>query len=253
MGRLASSRAVSRRKTGQAVQSGPGILVKVCLFDIDGTLIRTGGAGKQAFEAALIEEFGIDSINGDVAFSGRTDRAIVRDFFTLHEIDDSADSWQRFRASYLRLLPDRLASNNGSVLPGIEGILEELVQRSDVAVGLLTGNIAAGAEVKLSHFGLFGHFKFGGFGDEHTDRNGVAAEALAAARRHVDEPLDAEDVFVIGDTPLDVRCARAIGANAVAVCTGFCQREDLRAAQPDLLVDDLSSPLPLLELMFSRT
>jgi phosphoglycolate phosphatase-like HAD superfamily hydrolase len=226
--------------------------MKVCLFDIDGTLIRTGGAGKQAFEAALNEEFGIHSSNGDVAFSGRTDRAIVRDLFTLHKINDSPESWQRFRASYLRLLPERLASNNGEVLPGIESILQDLVQRSDVAVGLLTGNIAAGAELKLAHFGLYGHFQFGGFGDEHTDRDSVAEEALAAARRSVDERLDARDVFVIGDTPLDVRCARAIGANAVAVCTGFCTKQDLIAARPDLLIDDLRTSSPLLDLMFAR-
>lgn len=221
---------------------------KVCLFDIDGTLIRSGGAGQKAFEAALSAEFGISTFNGDVAFSGRTDRAIVRDFFMLHEITDSAGSWQRFRDAYLAHLPITLAANDGMVLPGIVPLLDNLDASPDVELGLLTGNTADGAELKLSHYGIFHYFKFGGYGDHVLDRDAVARSALQATRQHVNG-VGTEDVIVIGDTPLDVQCARAISARAVAVCTGFSPVEELRASKPDLLLQDLSDASPLHELL----
>jgi phosphoglycolate phosphatase-like HAD superfamily hydrolase len=115
-----------------------------------------------------------------------------------------------------------------------------------VAVGLLTGNIRAGARVKLGHFGLFDYFAFGGFGDIHHDRDEVAREALAETHRHLGRTVPGERIWVVGDTPLDIRCARAIGARAVAVVTGWHPREELAACSPDLLLNDLSEAKALL-------
>jgi phosphoglycolate phosphatase-like HAD superfamily hydrolase len=133
------------------------------------------------------------------------------------------------------------------VLPGIEAFLNTLAGRDDVAVGLLTGNLRAGARLKLGHYGLFDHFAFGGFGDHHWERDDVAREALAAVQAHLNGRARTERIWVIGDTPLDVQCARAIGANVAAVATGWHSREELAAAKPDLLLTDLSDPAPLLE------
>jgi phosphoglycolate phosphatase-like HAD superfamily hydrolase len=217
----------------------------VCLFDIDGTLLSSGGAGKAAMEAALREEFGLDAIRGQVPYSGRTDRSIGRDLLRLHGFDDAPASWQRLRDGYLERLPRCLQRHPGRVLPGIAALLERLSVREDVAVGLLTGNVRAGARLKLGHYGLFHHFAFGGFGDEHFDRDDVAREALAEVRRHLNGSVQLDRVWVIGDTPLDVSCARSIGARVVAVATGWHSRDELEAAAPDLLFADLSDPEPL--------
>ncbi len=218
----------------------------VCLFDIDGTLISSGGAGKAALEAALAEDFGIDRPIEALQLSGRTDVAIVTDLLLYHGMDDTAEVRRRLLVAYLRHLPRCLATGMGRVLPGIAELLELLRGRKDVVVGLLTGNVRAGASLKLGHFGLFEHFAFGGFGDLHHDRDDVAREALVEAHRHLNGAVVAEKVWVIGDTPLDVRCARAIGARAVAVTTGWHSRAELAACEPDLLLDDLGNPARLL-------
>jgi phosphoglycolate phosphatase-like HAD superfamily hydrolase len=221
----------------------------VCLFDIDGTLILSGGAGKAAMERALLSEFGVARLRGGVPFSGRTDRVIARDLLRLHGVADAPDNWPRLRDAYLRHLPGCLASHQGRVLPGIDVLLEHLSGRGDVAVGLLTGNIRDGARLKLGHYNLFHHFAFGGFGDHHLERDDVAREALAVARQHCNGTAELEEIWVIGDTPLDVSCARAIGAQVVAVATGWHSLAELTAAGPDLLVKDLSDAAPFLALL----
>jgi phosphoglycolate phosphatase len=218
----------------------------VCLFDIDGTLLRSGGAGKVAMEEALASAFGAPADSDGVPFSGRTDRAIARDLFARHGIPATAENWQRFLEGYLRHLPACLDKHQGRVLPGIAALLEVLAGRDDLAVGLLTGNVRDGARIKLSHYCLYHHFCFGGFGDHYFERDEVAHEALAAVRSHCQDPVDPSQVWVIGDTPLDVRCARAIGARAVAVATGWHTPDELAAAQPDLLLTDLSDASVLL-------
>jgi phosphoglycolate phosphatase len=218
----------------------------VCLFDIDGTLIASGGAGKAALEAALAEDFGITRLSEKLQLSGRTDRAIIRDLFRMHVIEETPANLARLVAAYLRHLPRCLATHAGRVLPGIAALLERLHGRQDVALGLLTGNVRAGARVKLGHFGLFDYFAFGGFGDHHLDRDDVAREALTETRRHLNGSVPPERIWVVGDTPLDIRCARSIGARAVAVCTGWHCRQELAEHQPDLLLTDLSDPDPLL-------
>lgn len=215
-------------------------------FDIDGTLLSSGGAGKAALESALLAEFGLPSLRGQVIYSGRTDRAICHDLLRLHGLPPSPENCRRLIASYLERLPACLTRHAGQVLTGIVPLLEQLGRRPDVVLALLTGNLRAGARVKLGHFGLNHHFRFGGFGDDYLDRDEVARAALAAARQHLHGPVDISRVWVIGDTPLDVRCARAIGARAVAVATGGHTPRELAAVQPDLLLEDFADPAPLL-------
>jgi phosphoglycolate phosphatase-like HAD superfamily hydrolase len=218
----------------------------IILWDIDGTLLSSGGAGKAAIEGALTGEFGV-AVRAEVPYSGRTDRAIGGDLLRLHALEDSDENWRRLVAGYLKRLPGTLASHRGAVLPGVAALLEQLRARARTAVGLLTGNLREGARLKLGHYGLFEHFAFGGFGDHHLDRDEVAREALQAARAHLNGRVHLERTWVIGDTPLDVRCARAIGARVAAVATGWHPLEELEAANPDLLLPDLSDPRALLD------
>jgi phosphoglycolate phosphatase len=219
-----------------------------CLFDIDGTLLNSGGAGKIAIESALEEDFGV-TIRTQVTYSGRTDRAITRDLMRFHDVAETPENVQRLVRGYLQRLPGALAKHQGRVLPGIAALLKILAERDDVAVGLLTGNIREGARVKLGHFGLHEHFAFGGFGDRHWERDDVAREALAVIHELHGDTVRSERIWVIGDTPLDVQCARAIGARAVAVATGWHTVDQLRASTPDLLLADLSDHAPLLDML----
>jgi phosphoglycolate phosphatase len=217
----------------------------VCLFDIDGTLLNSGGAGKAAIEAALVEDFEV-TLRFQVPYSGRTDRAIARDLLQLHGIETTMENWQRLARGYLTRLPSSLRENRGTVCRGVPALLDILAGHERMAIGLLTGNIRDGARLKLGHFDLYHHFAFGGFGDLHFERDDVAREALAAVRVHVHREHRADRIWVIGDTPLDVQCARAIGARAVAVATGWHTMEQLHASAPDLILPDLDDPAPLL-------
>jgi phosphoglycolate phosphatase-like HAD superfamily hydrolase len=212
----------------------------IILFDIDGTLIRTGGAGKAAMEGGLRDAFGITELRDEVPYSGRTDRAIGRDLLAVHGIDPSPANASRLQDAYLANLPRSLAKHGGKVCPGIGELLVALQHQVGTVLGLLTGNIRAGARHKLGHFGLWDYFACGGFGDDHFDRDDVARMALGEVRSHLARDVDPADVWVIGDTPLDVRCARAIGAKAVAVATGWHPFDELAGCEPDLVFNDLS-------------
>jgi phosphoglycolate phosphatase-like HAD superfamily hydrolase len=218
----------------------------IILFDIDGTLVRTGGAGKAAMEAGLTTAFGVTELRDEVPYSGRTDVAIGRDLLRVHGIDPTPDNQQKLRESYLDHLPASLLSKGGTVCPGVRDLLRAIAGKPGVVLGLLTGNVRNGAMVKLGHFGLWDFFACGGFGDEHFDRDDVARSALASVRTHLGGDVNPSDVWVIGDTPLDVSCARAIGANAVAVATGWHPVEELAGCEPDLIFDDLSDHARLL-------
>lgn len=221
--------------------------MNVYLFDIDGTLLSSGGAGKAALEEGLADEFGIRGTIEHLTLSGRTDRAIVRDLLRMSGLEETEETRGRLFTAYLRHLPGCLHRSHGQVLPGVLELLELLQEREHTAVGLLTGNIRAGAKIKLGHFGLVDHFAFGGYGDEHHERDEVAREALRVIQREVSEAIDPRRIWVIGDTPYDVRCARAIGAKAVAVTTGWHDRVELAACGPDVLLEDLRDPSGWLE------
>lgn len=215
----------------------------VLLFDIDGTLIRGGGAGHAALSHALAEVFGYTGSTESIEFRGRTDPGIIRDLLTLAGLEPTPQRQEQLKAAYLAALPRTLRERSGVLLPGVPALLEALRDRA--GLGLLTGNSRAGAKHKLSYFGIDHHFAFGGFGDIHHDRDDVARAALEDAVRHYGR-VDLQRVWVIGDTPADVQCGRAIGARVAAVLTGWHSRQELEASEPDLLLDDLSDTGELL-------
>ncbi|MGL6073828.1 MAG: HAD family hydrolase [Fimbriiglobus sp.] len=218
------------------------------LFDIDGTLIRTGGAGKAAMEGAMRLAFGLSEVLDNVPYSGRTDPAIGHDLLVENRIDPTPENLARLHATYLEVLPQRLHEIGGEVCVGVRELLAELEREPAIVLGLLTGNMRHGAQVKLSHFGLWDTFALGGFGDRHTDRDDVAREAQANLHEHLGRRLPAEEIWIIGDTPLDVKCAKAIGVKSIAVATGWHPREELDATGADLVLDDLRDTAALLEL-----
>ncbi len=219
---------------------------KLLLFDIDGTLLTSGGAGEKALSLAVKDCFGEDDDLADVEIAGRTDSGIARQIFAKYAHETSVDNLAAFYDVYLRHLEQQLPQRPGSVLPGIVEILESLERRDDVAVGLLTGNLSRGAQLKLTHYGVWDFFEFGAFADDHHDRNELGPFAQRRAGEKYGEFAPA-DIFVIGDTPHDITCGRAIGARTVAIATGRYSAEDLRACGADFVFADLADMGPFLE------
>jgi phosphoglycolate phosphatase len=213
----------------------------VWLFDIDGTLIVTDGAAREAFSDALLELTGIDDDLSRVRFGGNTDPRILQQLLDLHGLTWDEATRERFWHSTYGRMAALLAPGRGRVLPGVRELLGRLDDEPGWIPALLTGNGAEMARIKLEHFGLAGRFRFGAFGDEASDRNALARIAVTRSG------VDARRCLVLGDTEHDIGCARAAGAWAVAVATGMRTREDLAARGPDLLLDDLADPAPLLE------
>lgn len=216
-------------------------MFRLILFDIDGTLIRTGGAGVRAFGSVFAEAFGHPTGTDRIHFAGRVDTSLVREMLVNHGLEPDPANFDKFFQRYAHWLRHWLAQLPGGVCVGVEGFMRHCVERADAPViGLLTGNVRIGAEIKLRHFGLWDRFELGAFGDDHEDRNELAAIAWARGRKRLDRGLRAEEILVVGDTPRDVACARHIGARVVAVTTGGATREELAASSPDWLVDNLT-------------
>jgi len=218
---------------------------KLWLFDIDGTLVDTGGAGMHSLQEAAVEYFGDPGPPLDLA--GSTDLGVLDAIFRHFGRSPGPTDAEAFFASYLRRLEWNLAHGGfpGRVLPGVEELLDELDARPGVAVGLLTGNLAAGAAAKMRHFGLDRYFPFGAYGCDHADRNRLGPVALERAARHAGREFSPQDSLVIGDTPKDIACARALGAPCVAVATGAFSRDQLELAGATRVVDTLQELRPL--------
>jgi phosphoglycolate phosphatase-like HAD superfamily hydrolase len=215
-------------------------MVRLVLFDIDGTLIRTGGAGVRAFAQAFAAEFGIVDGVAKLKFAGRTDSGLVREVFEAQGVPVTKENFHRFYDRYVFLLEEQLKHSQGSAILGVWDFLRQLEALPDPPlIGLLTGNIRLGAEIKRRRYGLWEKFCTGGFGDDHEDRNQIAAIARERGRRLLREKLRGEQIVVVGDTPHDIRCGRAIGAKVLAVSTGGSREEELGANNPDWLVSDL--------------
>ena len=210
------------------------------LWDIDGTLIASGGAGMRALGVALREVFAIDGSINDIDFAGRTDRWIMRQIFAKFALAATEENFARLTDGYIAALPAALRDRGVRALPGVPGLLAAAQERGDAALGLLTGNLRCGAEVKLSSRNLWAYFPFGAFADDSEDRNQLGPHALRRARAHHGVDFAPADTWVIGDTPHDIVCARAFGARAAAVATGRHTTDELRAAAPDAIFSDFS-------------
>jgi phosphoglycolate phosphatase len=210
------------------------------LWDIDGTLLAAGGAGMKALQAALERVFSIDGSINDIDFAGRTDRWIMRQIFAKFGLPAIEENFARLTDGYVAALPEQLADRGVHLLPGIPALLETARDRGDIALGLLTGNLRRGAEVKLKSQDLWHYFPFGAFADDSEDRDQLGPHALRRARAHHGVEFAPTNTWVIGDTPHDVVCARAFGARALAVATGRHPVAELQTLQPDAVFENLS-------------
>ncbi len=216
-------------------------MVKLVLFDIDGTLVHTGHAGTQAFTKTFATEFKTADGIEKMKFAGRTDVNLVREFFGYSNIPATPENFQRFFERYVFWLDHILAQSQTRICPGVWELLRDLRSLSEPPIiGLLTGNIRLGAEIKLRHFNLWEQFEFGGFADDHEERDLIAAAAHARSHRVLGKKLRGEEIVVVGDTPFDIRCGRAIGAKVLAVATGGATLDELKKCQPDWVVEDLT-------------
>lgn len=225
---------------------------KLILWDIDGTIIVSHGAGVRAMEKALTKRFGVTVDLGAIDWAGRTDSWITGEVFRYCGLPDTPQNSHDYLETYLELLPRELADGpQGRVLPGVLELLEMLHHRADVAQGLLTGNLKRGAEFKLTHYKVWHYFEFGAFADDSALRNDLGPHALRRAKeRHAVEfaPLD---TFIIGDTPHDIECGKFIGAKTIAVATGKFTVEELCAHHPTAVFKDFSDTAPFLRLIDS--
>lgn len=227
---------------------------RLLLFDIDGTLLDSQGAGAAALFDAVEEIFGMPREGlAPLNLAGATDQGIVRGLLEELGAEHSAELAAAYLACYLGHLERRLAHDSftGHLLPGVADLLKELAVTPGVHLGLLTGNVRRGADMKLLKFGIHVHFIDGAFGDDAEDRNllgPVAMERMAALTGAAYEP---DTVIVIGDTPKDIACARAIGARCLAVATGVYPADELRAHAPWRCLDSLADTRAVCELLLS--
>jgi phosphoglycolate phosphatase-like HAD superfamily hydrolase len=210
------------------------------LWDIDGTLLHSGGAGMRALTAALRTVHGIEGSLAGVDFAGRTDPWIVRQVLRKFGLPASPEAITRYLDGYLAVLPTHMAAAGARVLPGAKRLLDEGAARADVAQALLTGNVRRGAETKLAYHGLWHYFPIGAFADDSEIRNELGPHALRRAREHWGVEFTPAQVWIVGDTPHDIACARAIGARVLAVASGSSSAAELARHQPDALMEDLT-------------
>src|SRR5438034_3090885 len=213
---------------------------RLLLFDIDGTLIHSGGAGVHALIAAFRERFGItDDLRG-IEIAGMTDSGIVTSILKKHNIPATTENVSAFLDSYVHFLSLELPRREGKLLPGVLQLLEELKSRPHLVLALLTGNVSRGAQLKLEHYGVWHFFEFGAFADDHRDRNRLGPFARARAKEKHSREFSASEIDVIGDTPRDIACGKAFGARTIAVATGTWSLEQLAEYQQEFLIDDHS-------------
>jgi phosphoglycolate phosphatase-like HAD superfamily hydrolase len=226
--------------------------MQLVLFDIDGTLVLTGGAGMRAINRACEDLVRHEDALAGVTFAGRTDWSILDDILRNHGHTLDEILLDELRLRYVRHLADEIrlpGRGVKDVMPGIRELLEALSDRPDVRLGLLTGNFVEGARIKLEYFDLWKYFPWGAFGGDAASRNDLVPIALARAREHGIEALSPRDVLVVGDTPNDIECALVAGATPVAVATGSYTVDQLRAAGADIVFPDLSDASDFLRLL----
>ncbi len=235
--------------------------MQLLLFDIDGTLIDTGGAGLGALEAGMRIAFPRETAGEEMPpldLAGATDSGVSRYLFKAFEVRHTPENEDAFFAAYIDVLKSRLLGQTpppGRVLTGIAALLKALQrqQETKVALSLLTGNTRSGAEVKTTAYGLHSFFDFdcGAYGCDHWDRNQLGSVAVKRASKRHGHAIPQDRVTIIGDTPKDIACGKAIGARTVAVSTGSYDREALATWKPDHLLDDFSDVPAVLTLLLS--
>jgi phosphoglycolate phosphatase len=226
---------------------------RLLLFDVDGTLLLTGGAGRRSLNRAFQQVFGVENAFHSVRLAGRTDPSLLADALASAGVTPRDGDADRFRATYLELLAAELrqaATDGGGgwtdwhsfkgVFPGVREVLDALGSRDDVFVSLLTGNYAEGARIKLAHFGLIDHFRRGAFGEDAAERWQLVEVARARAAEAGSGRVAPADTWVIGDTPLDVAAAKQAGVRSLAVATGGYTPDRLEESGADVVLKRLA-------------
>lgn len=209
---------------------------RVVLFDIDNTLLYTGGAGSYAMNMAFAQLYGVPDGFARVEFSGRTDRFILQRGLSEHGVaGDVEDHLERFTEAYYGFLPDAIRQRDGYLMPGFPQLLGAL-REGGARLGLATGNFSRAARIKLEHYGIAEYFAGGGFGETSTERADVVAEAIRAVANGAPRSL----ITVVGDTPYDVASALENGVRGVGVATGNFSAEELRASGAHLVFEDFA-------------
>lgn len=227
--------------------------MRLVLFDIDGTILRTKGAGRQAIKRALEEVYGAAGPVDAWPFGGKTDPLICYELMaevglSRAEVDAKLDE---AIARYLCYLEAELSSTATSrLMPGIIPLLESLARDERVTLGLLTGNVKPGARLKLARHGLTAYFRLGAYGCDHFERRELPAVAVERARALTGRHFQGKEVVIIGDTPADVACGRGLGVRAIAVATGAFRLEDLQACAPDFAFETLEGTAGVLDAIF---
>jgi phosphoglycolate phosphatase len=221
------------------------------LFDIDGTLVLTGGAGGRALTRAFCDVFLVDDAFRGIPMPGRTDPHIVAEAAARAGLTPDGPGLSRFRTRYRECLREeiRQPGPRKGILPGVGPLLDALHARPDVFLALLTGNYTDAARIKLEYFDLWKYFACGAYGEEAPDRNHLVQVAVERARACGAQAAALERVVVVGDTPLDVACAHAAGALAAAVATGGHSTQELAESGADVVFDDLSDTRRFLNLL----
>lgn len=221
------------------------------LFDIDGTLLLSGGVGKVAFEKAFQEIFDIPDSWGGTVPDGKTDPIIFeeilkRELKRAYTPDEYQALFERYTFHFSRHIGD---SPRFRLMPGIPDLLEHLVINEELLIGIATGNISKVSEMKLNRAGLSRYFRFGGFGCDHAERIHVVEAAVRRGEKVSGRSFSVRDIYVIGDAEADVRAAKALGLNIISVATGGTPKETLAGLQPDFLFDDLTDKNRFLEAL----
>ncbi len=228
----------------ERIRNGQQVGLKVLLFDIDATLLLSGGAGRRALNKTFLELYGLEEAMEGVTPDGKTDPLIIREIFEkklaglTFEVEFSRVA--RRYIDHLRVEVDR--SQGFRLMPGVQDLLEGLSAHQQFALGIATGNLEQGAWIKLRRAGLDRYFRFGGFGSDSEDRAEVIRAAIGRAKQILARNLMPASVYVIGDTPRDIVYAKQVGVKTIAVATGRSTLDELSRYEPDHLFKDFSNP-----------
>ena len=217
------------------------MLKKYLLFDIDGTLVNTGGAGLKAMESTVKNILGNEDLLIGYSFAGKTDAQIMNDMIRKSGLDDKLESMSKlFEQTYIEKLKTNLKnSDNFRIYPNVNELLDNYKKNEGYELALLTGNFETGAKLKLEHAGLWKYFKWGVFGNLSEDRVHLAKDALETITEK-EKKVNTKNIFIVGDTTNDIRCGKAINATTIAFTSGFEPEGKLRTCSPDFMVSDFS-------------
>lgn len=224
--------------------------MKLLLFDIDGTLISAGGAGTRALNSSFERVLGIKEAFKKFEMAGKTDIQIIKEGLYMHGVSPNSFLITKLIENYLNFLKLEINNNSKHLKPGVLEFIQFIDKKLKYPMGLLTGNLEAGARIKLEAFGLNIYFPFGAYGSDHEDRNYLLPIAIERFATTLNKRIEFNQCIVIGDTPRDVQCAKPYGAKVIAVATGPFSKEELQKTDADLVVETLSEIEQISQFLF---